>query len=169
VGNSCRPTDQAVPHQYLRHSLTFADEAINERLDVRCWHIATSLIASQYVQNPRTRGLVCQGVFIRPKPKAELGRRMRVSCWPPPIGGCDVAAIALIQNNSGPPIKTRRPLLWQAERAVDRLWEGEVQHEASRVHRAARRRRAGVLPVAYSRAACMQGPLIFTRLVGKKP
>jgi hypothetical protein len=35
--------------------------------------------------------------------------------------------------------KTRRSLLWQVDRAVDRLWEEKVQHEAARVHYAARR------------------------------
>src|SRR5262245_57751348 len=35
---------------------------------------------------------------------------------------------ALIQNNSGCPHKTRRPLLWQVDRAVDRLWEGEFNN-----------------------------------------
>jgi hypothetical protein len=46
----------------------------------------------------------------------------------PPNGGYDGVAIAAsVQNNSGTP----RPLLWQTERAVDRLWEGEVQHEAA--------------------------------------
>src|SRR5215468_5840146 len=29
--------------------------------------------------------------------------------------------------------------LWQAERAMGRLWEGELQHEAARIHFAAQR------------------------------
>src|SRR5262245_387829 len=47
--------------------------------------------------------------------------------------------------------KTRRPLLWQAERAADRLWEGEVQHEAARVHLGSGRR--GGLAARGTRAA----------------
>ena len=40
---------------------------------------------------------------------------------------------------SGPPIWGigRDAILWHAERAVDRLWRGEVQSEAARVHQAA--------------------------------
>src|SRR5262245_33652841 len=70
-----------------------------------------------------------------------------VSCWHPPIGGWDALAIAFVHSEQFRSVcKTRRRSLWQAECAMDRLWEGEVQHEASRGPRcsaAPRRRSAG--------------------------
>ena len=54
-----------------------------------------------------------------------------------------MAIATSIQNNSGRP-KDSLAALWQAERAIDRLWRGKVQHETARVHHAARRRGGGV-------------------------
>src|SRR5262245_47493869 len=101
-------------------------------------------------------------------PQWPAARRRRVSRWPPPIGGGDVAEVAtLIQNNSGPSIGLAgRSMAGLA--CGEPTLEGEVQNEAARIHHPARRRGGDVAARGARAAAGDAGPRVSERQVASR-
>ena len=92
-------------------------------------------------------------------PRRTSARRKVCIGLVPPIGGWDAPTIASsIQNNSGRPWDSPGAL-WQPKRCGEPTLEGEVQHEAARVHHAARRRGGGVAARSARRSRQVARPL----------